>query len=709
MNMRRAFRLLLMLSCMAAPQRAQDVQIRSPRILIRFDHQLRKHLQWLGNEDRTIVAFDPSVQDGLRVSGLECTAYQLDKGKTSQKRVIDPEFGPALETVLSGTHADEDRQLQIVREIRVLLPDRFPDAVLMQTSYRNAGRRPIHLDQVYSQRLLLDRQLAEPQQASYAFASFQGGAYKWGNEYAVIRLQPGFKQSNFQGVDDVTGVEGVGGGMPIVDLWSPVMGVALAHIEKVPQWISLPVEVRPDLKVDVAVTESPQAKFRQQEWLKPGDIYRTVLTAVIFHQLDFYDALHTYGNLLRARGIAIPETSPPSAYQPYWKSWGYQRDFTLQKFLNKLPELDSMGIHMANLDDGWQNNNGDWEPNPAPGKFPNGDRDMVQFVQEVHRRGFRIGLWWYPLGVSPESKFAKQGRELLVQAEDGSYPLDIDGYYQLCPAYEPALNRVRELVLRTVKDWGFDGLYSDFQGLSAVPACFNPAHHHQSPLDSFQAVPRVFETISKTLHEVKKDPYNEVCICSLPHSPYNMPFYDIANASDPLTPWQVRSRIKVEKAIRGGTFAVGDCYQVPINEWYGSSVPESFESAIGTGGQLTTFYVNLDDRQKALWNRWFHEYPELGLSHSQYVNLYDLAFDKPEGHAVSKGSEMYYGFFADYWPRTTAIELRGLDHAQTYEVYDYGNRRMLGQIKGSAPRINVGFKDNLLLRVRPVGSGTSAP
>ncbi|HVP48425.1 MAG TPA: alpha-galactosidase [Bryobacteraceae bacterium] len=707
--MRRAFRFSLVLLYMAAVQHAQEVQIRSPRILIRFDQRLHKHIQWLGKEDRTIVAFDPSVQDGLRVSGVECTAYQLDAGKTSQKRVTDPEFGPAFEAVLGGTHIDTDRELRIEREIRVLLPDRCPDAVLVQNVYRNAGHRPIHLDEVYSERLLLDRKLAEPQQASYAFASFQGGAYKWGNEYAVIRLQPGFRQSNFQGVDDVTGVEGVGGGMPIVDLWSPVMGVALAHIEKVPQWISLPVAVRPDLKVEVAVTEQPQAKFRQREWLKPGDTYRTVLTAVIFHQLDFYDALRTYGALLRARGIAIPETSPPSAYQPYWKSWGYQRDFTLQQFLDKLPELESMGIHMANLDDGWQNNNGDWEPNRAPGKCPNGAPDMVQFVREVHRRGFRIGLWWYPFGVSPESKIAKERPELLVQAEDGSYPLDINGYYQLCPAYEPALNRVRELVLRTVKDWDFDGLYSDFQGLSAVPACFNSAHHHQSPLDSFQAVPKVFETIAKTLHELKKDPYNEVCICSLPHSPYNMPFYDIANASDPLTPWQVRSRIKVEKAIRGGTFAVGDCYQVPIHEWYGSSVPESFESAIGTGGQLTTFYVNLDERQKALWNRWFHEYPQLGLSHSEYINLYDLAFDKPEGHVVRKGSEMYYGFFADYWPRTTAIELRGLDNAQTYEVYDYGNRRMLGQIRGSAPRINVGFKDNLLLRVRPAGSGTPAP
>lgn len=707
MSMHRDFRLVFVLLGTAAVLQAADVQIRSPRILIHFDRQLRKSIQWLGQDAGTIVAFDPSVQDGLRVSGVECTAYPLDAGKTSQKRVSDPEFGPALETILGGAHIDKDRGLRIEREIRVLLPDRFPDAVLMQTTYRNAGHRSIHLDEVYSQRLLLDRKLAEPQQASYAFASFQGGAYKWGNEYAVIRLQPGFRQSNFQGVDDVTGVEGVGGGMPIVDLWSPVMGVAVAHVEKAPQWISLPVDVRPDLKVEVALTERPLAKFREQEWLKPGERYRTVLTAVIFHQLDFHDALRTYGNLLRARGVAIPETSPPSAYQPYWKSWGYQRDFTLQQFLDKLPELESMGIHMANLDDGWQNNNGDWEPNRAPGKFPKGAPDMVQFVQEVHRRGFRTGLWWYPFGVSPESQLAKQRPDLLVQAEDGSHPLDINGYYQLCPAYEPALNRVRELVLRAVKDWDFDGLYTDFQGLSAVPACFNPAHHHRSPLDSFRAVPKLFETISTTLHELKKDPYNEVCICSLPHSPYNMPFYDIANASDPLTPWQVRSRIKVEKAIRGGTFAVGDCYQVPISEWYGSSAPEAFESAIGTGGQLTTFYANLDQRQKALWNRWFHEYPELGLSHSEYVNLYDLAFDKPEAHVVRKGNEIYYGFFADYWPRTTAIELRGLDKAQTYEVYDYGNRRMLGQVKGSDPRINAGFKDNLLLRVRPAASGAS--
>ncbi len=210
--------------------------------------------------------------------------------------------------------------------------------------------------------------------------------------------------------------------------------------------------------------------------------------------------------------------------------------------------------------------------------------------------------------------------------------------------------------------------------------------------------------IDRTLHELKKDPIHEVCICSLPHSPYNMPFYDTANASDPVNTWQVRSRIKMEKAIRGGIFAVGDCYQIPINEWSGFSVPESFESAVGTGAQVTTFYTRLDEHQKALWNRWFHESRELGLSQAEYVNLYDLAFDLPEIHVIQKGGELYYGIFADVWSRAKRIELRGLERDSTYELYDYVNRRSLGTLNGREPYLNIAFKESLLLRVRKVGA-----
>jgi alpha-galactosidase len=347
---------------------------------------------------------------------------------------------------------------------------------------------------------------------------------------------------------------------------------------------------------------------------------------------------------------------------------------------------------------------GDWQINRAPEKFPNGESDLIAFVKKIHQEGFQSILWWYPLGVDPKSKIANEHKDLLVQDENGNYPLDVSGLHQFCPANAASMDYIRGVLTRVLSTYGFDGVYTDFQGLSGVPACFNKAHHHQSPLDSFRSMPKLFEMINTTLHQLKKNADHEVCICSLPHSPYNMPFYDIANASDPVSTWMVRSRVKAEKAIRGGTFAVGDCYQIPIQEWDGYSVPESFETAIGTGAQLTTFYTQLDERQRALWNRWFHEYRELGLASAEYVNLYDLAFDAPEVHVVRKGVAMYYGIYADAWPRNKRIELRGLDKGVTYEVYDYANRKPMGEVKGAEPYLQIGFKNSLLLRVRPVGA-----
>jgi alpha-galactosidase len=704
LNLRHSSMSVLFLVCLLGifqTASARDLEIRSAHVLIQVNNQMQRQIQWLDNQGGSIVAFDPSVQDGVEVLGRGITGFRIEPEKTVQKRIQDPEFGPAWEILLTGIGEDENTGIRLERQTRILLPEKFPDVVLLQSHYWNRGTRSVDLEKVYSARLLLDRHLAEPDSPRFAFASFQGGAYRWGDEYALIWLKPGFFQTNFQGAEDVRGPEGVGGGMPFVDVWCPTMGVAIAHLEKTPQWLSLPVRVRPDERVEIAIQESPQARLGQKQRLEPGEDYSTVLSAILFHRLDYFDPLRVYGQLLRARGLAIRETSPPLAYEPYWKSWGFQKDFTLEKILALLPELKSMEIRTANLDDGWYDYMGDWQLARSPGKFPRGDRDMVEFVGKLHQEGFKSSLWWYPFGVSPESRLAKEHPELLVQDQHGQFPLDPSDLYQLCPAYEPALQHIRGVLNRILVDWGYDGVYTDFQGLSAVPACFNPAHRHRTPLDSFQSTPRVFQLIDDTLKKLEKSPH-EVCICAMPHSPYAMPYYEVANASDPINAWQVRSRVKGEKAIHGGTFAVGDCYQVPIQEWYGSSVPESFESAMGTGAQLTTFYTQLDSRQRELWRRWFQEYRQLGLAWGESRNLYDIAFDKPEIHVVQKGKETYYGIFAEAWSARRPITLRGLDKNLAYRVYDYKSRIDLGTLHGSDPRLKRGFKESLLLRVTPV-------
>ncbi len=672
------------------------------RVTVTFDEQMRRRLAWRTGDKASIVAFDAGVQPGIRVGGSDVADFKLDAARTMVRRADDPELGPGQETLAVGVAERAADGTKIERTVRVFLPDRHPDAAVVRSTFRNAGQASIHVDRVYAERLLLDRKLAEPAQASHAFASYQGAAYAWGRDYAVIPLTPGFKQSNFLGQDDIKGAEGVGGGMPLVDLWGRTMGVAVAHLETGPRWVSLPVEVRGDGRVDVGVLEAPQARLGQKESLAPGDTYETVTTAVIFHEGDFYGALSGYGELLRARGVAIPRESPLSAHEPYWKSWGFRKDVTVDKFMSKLPELEAMGIRTANLDDGWYDFAGDWQPNRATGKFPGGDADMVKFVQGVHAKGFRTSIWWYPLGVSPDSRLAREHSDLLVKDEAGRPTTDIDGLYQLCPAHEPSRKQIRDVLARMVTQYGFDGVYLDFQGQSAVPPCFNPAHHHPTPLAGFETLPKVFEEIHADLLRQRPDPYLEVCICGLPHSPFYMPFYFLATTSDPRANVQVRRRIKAEKAIRGPKFAVGDGYVVPGQEFKGTGLRETFEDGIGAGAQATTFFAELDARQRGLWERWFKEYRAQGPGTGEYLNLYDLAFDLPEAHVVRRGADLYYGFFADRWAATQKIELRGLDPGKRYEVYDYGRGRSLGEVAGASPSLNAEFQGSLLLRVHPL-------
>ena len=678
---------------------AQNVQVNSDHIEIKYDKDFNRDIQWLDVSGNSLIYFDTKVKQGIVIDGIACRTFAIDEKSVKQNKVNHQEFGICQETVITGFYRNHG--LYIKRQTKVLLPRDFTNVVLFQTTYQNLGEKRVHVDSVYSQRIALNHLKGMPDEEFYTLASFQGGINKWGEDYSLIWLTPEFEQDNFQGMHHTDDGEVIGGGMPFIDVWGKSMGVALAHLETSPQWVSLPVKARIDKTVEMGIVEVPDESIGMNGWLEPKGTYQTVLSAIIFHKLDYYDALHTYGNLLRKRGIDIPKTSQEGAYEPYWKSWGFELDFTLEEIYGILPELKSMGINVANLDDGWFDYYGDWDFDRSPGKFPNGKPDMIAFVNKVHQMGFKTNLWWYPLGVSPESRLAKEHPDFLVMDKEGNIPLESRKLYQLCPAYAPAMEYIQKLVERFTLEWGYDGLYSDTRGLSAVPPCYNVKHNHKTPLESFQAVPKVFEVIDVTLKKHDKEAIHEVCICAAPHSPYSMPYYEIASASDPINLLQTRRRIKVEKAIHGPAFAVGDCYQVPEDEWSGFSVPQAFESAIGTGAQVTTFYTDLDSAQYQHWNRWFKDYSKLKLSSAEYVNLYDLAYDNPEIHVVKKGDEIFYGIYADLWSKTEAIELRGLKRGVNYSVYDYANNRQLASVNGSDPFINVGFRDYLLIQLKP--------
>ena len=75
------------------------------------------------------------------------------------------------------------------------------------------------------------------------------------------------------------------------------------------------------------------------------------------------------------------------AFGPIWCAWGYGRSVQPQQVFDTLPTVKRLGFVWVTLDDGWQNNVGDWALDPK--KFPRGDADIKALVDRIHQEGFR--------------------------------------------------------------------------------------------------------------------------------------------------------------------------------------------------------------------------------------------------------------------------------------------------------------------------------
>jgi len=92
--------------------------------------------------------------------------------------------------------------------------------------------------------------------------------------------------------------------------------------------------------------------------------------------------------------------------------------------------------------------------------------------------------------VDRKAGWRRNTKNLLVQDENGATRWTSPGCTSLCPPTKPRSRTSQRADARSLT-YGFDGVYTDFQGLSGVPACFNKAHKHKTPLDSFESVPKV--------------------------------------------------------------------------------------------------------------------------------------------------------------------------------------------------------------------------
>ena len=104
----------------------------------------------------------------------------------------------------------------------------------------------------------------------------------------------------------------------------------------------------------------------------------------------------------------------------------------------------------------------------------------------------------------------------------------------------------------------------------------------------------------------------------------------------------------------------------------------------------------LTAEKEKIWRKWVSLYKQHMLPKGEYLGaLYDIGFDKPEAHAISRDGAMYYAFYAEAF--SGKVQLRGLADGR-HRVRDLFNDRELGAVDARNASLDVSFERFLLLR-----------
>ena len=657
---------------------AGTAQIQGGNLRIEFDNHLRTRVVARFNKSETLMG-------PFTASETVTTADKVWTGflQSSQKheRTKDA-FGEGERLTVEGKAGT------LTKIVSVTVYDDFPAMAFFDVQYTNTGTSKLAIKNWTNNAYTVNAQRGV---GGPAFWSYQSGSYEKRPNW-ILPLHTKFRQDNYQGMN----ADDYGGGTPVIDVWRRDVGIAVGHVEPRPKLVSLPVSMPDPAHARVAI------RFTKDISLSPGESFHTFRTFVAIHQGDYFRALSDYRRFMMKQGFQMA-TAPSDAFGAIWCAWGYGRTVQPQQVYGSLPTAKRLGFTWVTLDDGWQNNVGDWQLDPK--KFPNGDADIKALVDRIHQEGFKAQLWWSPLSAVPDSELLRDHSDYELLNRDGSTrKVSWWNSYYLCPADRGVVEYHKALVRKILVDWGFDGLKLDGQDMNGVPACYNPAHHHAQPEESVEALPDFFKAIYDTAQSVKPGALVEFCPCGTAFSFFTMPHFNMSVASDPRGSFQVRSKAKTLKALMGDDVPFfGDHVEL-------SDGGNDFASTVGVGGVVGTQFVipslvakrsrsDLTPSREKEFEKWLRIYREKMLSRGQYLGqLYDIGFDAPETHAIRKDQAMYYAFFAKEWKGP--VELRGLED-RNYTVVDYVTGKSLGTVSGHSAHLPIAFNEHLLLEVRP--------
>ncbi|WP_404198836.1 glycoside hydrolase family 36 protein [Streptomyces tauricus] len=658
----------------AAPDSDPDlVGVGDTSITLEFDDQLRSRVALQGVD---LTRFDAGEALLVGDKTIDVFAYRGHRTRT----IRHTRHGAGVRVTIEGTSKEG-----VHKTLELISFERLAGMIVMKVTYTNRSSTVL---KVTGWRNAAHELLETPG----GFYTFSGTTYTDRRDW-VTPVKDGFVQENSLGMDS----SDYGGGTPMATVWRRGAGLSVGHVEPVATIMRMPVRKTP-AGASIAIQDDTARV------LKPGRRLSTSTTFLTALPGDHFVPLQRYRDYMGDIGQRAPK-APSSAFEPIWCAWGYERNFTTEQITAALPKAHEVGLRWAALDDGWQTNEGDWDIDTA--KFPRGEADMRAFTKEIRDAGLRPRLWWAPLAADPDSNLIRDRSDMLLLDRDGNKQ-DVTWWdaYTLCPAYQPTVDYFVEQAKRFIGDWGYEGLKIDGQHLNSVAPCYNPEHRHARPEESTEGVARFWKAIHEAAHAANPDALVELCPCGTAFAFHNLPYVDQYPGSDPESSYQVRSKGKSMKALMGaGSSYAGDHVELSDNG-------DDFASSYGVGAVLSTKFTlpgtgapdkatDLTPEKEVLWRKWVSLYEKNMLPTGEYRGeLYDIGFDKPEAHVVTKKRTLHYAFYADQWDGT--VELRGLGRAR-YRLTDPFTGKSLGTVTAQHNRVELSFERFQLVVAEPIG------
>ncbi|HLG40105.1 MAG TPA: glycoside hydrolase family 36 protein, partial [Chitinophagaceae bacterium] len=256
-----------------------------------------------------------------------------------------------------------------------------------------------------------------------------------------------------------------------------------------------------------------EARYPFRKYLNKGEEFTTpqVFTMVYNNHKDPDEILNTaVPDFVRKNmGIRLSELrEKPIFVYNTWIPFGQNINERLVTELAK--SAADAGMKEFIIDDGWQENYGDWEIDKK--KFPNGLKPVFDYIKSL---GMKPGLWVSVGSATPSSKVFKAHPEWFVLDEKGqrtNLHNEDPGIFTACFG-TGWYDYIRDILMKLSLEYGLEYLKLDFTVVTSPyrfaknqTGCYASAHrghkdHHESLFTNYEQVWRLFDE----LHKAKPD------------------------------------------------------------------------------------------------------------------------------------------------------------------------------------------------------------